>query len=92
MPKSVKYSRISAFNNATALTFSADTVMIVSHDTVSERADASYETGYHAGAACLEGAAEPQAFGIEGRAPVREDLYPQGIRARVLRGRRLFQL
>ena len=84
MPKSVSDSRFSAFNNATALTFSADTSMIVSHDTVSERDDASYETGYHAGAARLEGAAEPQAAGIEGRAPMREDLYPQGIWAGVL--------
>ena len=84
MPKSAIKTRFSAFNNATALTFSADTVMIVSYDTVIERADASYETGYYAGAACLEGAAEPQAAGIEGRAPMREDLYPQGIRAGVL--------
>ena len=66
--------------------------MIVSHDTVIERADASYETGYHAGTARLEGAAKPQAFGIEGRAPVRENLYSQGIRAGALYGRRLFQL
>ena len=84
MPKSVNASHFSAFNNATALTFSADTVMMVSHDTAIERADASYETGYHAGAARLEGAAEPQAAGIEGRAPMREDLYPQRIRAGVL--------
>lgn len=92
MPKSVIDSRFSAFNNATALTFSSDMVMIVSHDTVIERDDASYETRYHAGAARLEGAAEPQAFGVEGRAPVRKNLYPQGIRAGALCGRRLFQL
>ena len=84
MPKSVNNSRFLAFNNAAALTFSVDTVMIVSHDTVSERDDALYETGYHAGTARLEGAAEPQASGIKGRAPMREDIYPQGIRAGVL--------
>ena len=84
MPKSEIASRFSAFKIAIALTFSADTVMMVSHDTAIERADASYETGYHAGAARLEGAAEPQAAGIEGRAPMREDLYPQRIRAGVL--------
>ena len=84
MPKSVSAPRFSAFKIAIALTFPADTVMMVSHDTAIERADASYETGYHAGAAHMEGAAEPQAAGIEGRAPMREDIYPQGIRAGVL--------
>jgi hypothetical protein len=59
MLKSAIRERFSAFKNAEALTFSADTVMIASHDTVIERADASYETRYHAGVARLEGTAEP---------------------------------
>ena len=32
----------------------------------------------------MEGAAEPQTLGIEGRTSMREDLYPQGIWAGVL--------
>ena len=84
MPKSAIVTHFSAFKNVIALTFSADTVMIVSHDTVIERDDAPYETRYHAGTARLEGAAEPQTLGIEGRAPMRKDIYSQGIRAGVL--------